>query len=83
MGAACGMHGGKERCIGGFGGETEGKRTLGRPRNGREDNTKMYLQEVGWGMDVIYLTSRYKQVAHCYDYGNKPSGSTKCEEYFK
>ena len=30
-------------------GRTEGKRTLGRSRRRREDNIKMYLQEVGWG----------------------------------
>ena len=35
------------------------------------------VQEVGWGMDVIYLTSGYKQVADCFDYGKEPSGSTK------
>jgi hypothetical protein len=30
-------------------GKPEGKRPLGRPRNGWEDNIKMDLQEVGWG----------------------------------
>ena len=25
------------------------------------------IQEVGWGMDVIYPTSGYKQVADCFD----------------
>jgi len=29
----------------------EGKRPLGRPRRRWEDNIKMDLQEVGWGMD--------------------------------
>ena len=33
----------------GFGGETEGKRPLGRPRRRWEDNIKMDLQEVGCG----------------------------------
>jgi hypothetical protein len=28
-------------------GEPEGKRPLGRPRRRREDNIKMYFQEVG------------------------------------
>ena len=32
-----------------FGGESGGKRPLGRPRRGWEDNIKMDLQEVGWG----------------------------------
>jgi hypothetical protein len=30
-------------------GRSEGKRTLGRPRHKREDNTKMDFQEMGWG----------------------------------
>jgi hypothetical protein len=30
-------------------GKPEGKRPLGRPRNGWEDNIKMDLQEVEWG----------------------------------
>jgi hypothetical protein len=35
-------------------GKSEGKRPLGRPRRGWEDNIKMDLQEVGWrGMDWI------------------------------
>jgi hypothetical protein len=33
----------------------EEKRPLGRPRSKREDNIKMNLQEVGWGMDWIDL----------------------------
>jgi hypothetical protein len=30
-------------------GTSEGKKTLGTPRRRWDDNTKMYLQEVGWG----------------------------------
>ena len=49
-----------ERCIQGFGGKRERKRTLGRPRRRREDNIKMDHQDVGcgmWdgGMDLIDL----------------------------
>jgi hypothetical protein len=33
----------------------EGRRPLGRRRSKWEDNIKMDLQEVGWGMDVIEL----------------------------
>ena len=33
----------------GFGWETLGKETLGRPRHRWVDNIKMNLQEVGWG----------------------------------
>jgi hypothetical protein len=32
MGGACGTYERQERCIQGFGGETKGKRPLGRPR---------------------------------------------------
>jgi len=42
--------------MGGFGGETSGKRALERPRRRWEDNIKTDLQEVGCGgMDWIEL----------------------------
>jgi hypothetical protein len=36
-------------------GRSEGRRSLGRPRRRWEDNIKMDLQAVGWGMDWIEL----------------------------
>jgi hypothetical protein len=36
-------------------GKSEGSISLGRPRRRWEDNTKMDLQEVGWGTDWIDL----------------------------
>jgi hypothetical protein len=36
-------------------GRPEGRRPLGRPKRRWEDNIKMDLQEVGWGMDWIEL----------------------------
>jgi hypothetical protein len=36
-------------------GKPEGKTLLGRPRRRWEDNIKMVLQEVRWGMYWIYL----------------------------
>jgi hypothetical protein len=33
----------------------EGRRPLGRPRRRFEDNIKIDIQEVGWGMDWIEL----------------------------
>jgi len=36
-------------------GKPEGQRPLGKPRLRWEDNIKMDLQEVGWGMDWIEL----------------------------
>jgi hypothetical protein len=55
MGGACSKYGGKEKCIQDFGGRPEGRQPLGRPRHRWEDNIKMDLQEVGWGMDWIEL----------------------------
>jgi hypothetical protein len=56
MGGACSTYGGEERCLKGFGGKPEGKRSFGRSRRGLEDNIKMDLQEVGCGgMDWIDL----------------------------
>jgi len=49
MGWACNIYWGEERCIQGFGGETEGKRPLGRLKVRWEDNVNMDLQEVEWG----------------------------------
>ena len=49
MGGACSTFGGEERRIQSFGGETEGKIPLGRPRRRWEDNIKMDLQDVGFG----------------------------------
>jgi hypothetical protein len=36
-------------------GRPEGRRPLGRPRRGWEDNIKMNLQGMGWGMNWIEL----------------------------
>jgi hypothetical protein len=36
-------------------GRPEGRRPPGRPRRRWEDNIKMGLEEVGWGMDWIEL----------------------------
>jgi hypothetical protein len=47
---------GEEGRIQGFGGETRGKRPLGRPRRKWEDYIMMNLQEVGYeGMEQIEL----------------------------
>jgi hypothetical protein len=46
MGGACGMYGRQERCIQGFGEETQGRRPLRRPRRRWEDNIKVDLKDV-------------------------------------
>jgi hypothetical protein len=48
-------------------GRPEGKRPLGRPRRRWEDNIKIDLKEVGWGMDWIELAQdrdRWRAVAN-------------------
>jgi hypothetical protein len=56
MGGACSIYGCEERCIQGFGGESEEKRPLGRARHRWEGNIKMDLQDMGWeGMDCMDL----------------------------
>jgi hypothetical protein len=54
MGGACGAHGGGEGCIQHFGWRPEGRRPLGRPRRGWEDNIKMGFREIGFG-DVDWI----------------------------
>jgi hypothetical protein len=57
MGGACSKYGGEERCIQGLVENTEGKRSLGRPRRRWEDNVTIDLQDMGrtaWTR-LIYL----------------------------
>jgi hypothetical protein len=56
MSGACGTHGRQEKCLRVLVDRPEGKRPLGRPGHGWEDNIKVNLQAVGWrGMDWIDL----------------------------
>jgi len=49
-----------EACTGFWWGYLRGKRSVGRPRCRWEDNIKMDLQEVGWGVwtELIWLRKR-------------------------
>jgi len=51
MGRARGAYVGGERSAQGFGGKSEGKRPLARPRRRWEDNVKMDLQYVRGGCE--------------------------------
>jgi len=62
-------------------GRPEGKRLLGRPRSTWEDNIKIDLEEMGWGMDGISLMTGARRVAGAYECGYEPSGSIKCGEF--
>jgi len=59
-------------------GKPEGTRPFGRPRRGREDNSKMDLQVVGCGdmewIDLVQDMDRWVGTCEC---GNVPSGSIK------
>ena len=56
MGGACRNYRGEEKCIQGFGWETQRKEVLGRPRLRWENNIKMDIQEMAWrGMGWIDL----------------------------
>jgi hypothetical protein len=77
---ACITYGGEERYIHGFGGETWGKETLGRPRRRRDDNIKMDLQEVRCGAWTDSI-SGYEQVAGTCGCVNEPLGSTIFVEF--
>ena len=50
MGGACGAYGEEERRVQGFGAETCGKETLGRPRRRWKNDINLDLQDVGFGV---------------------------------
>ena len=56
MGRAYGTHGEEEGCLQGFGEDPEGKRPFGRSRHRWEDNMKIDLKEVGFG---VWTESRW------------------------
>jgi len=51
MGWACSAYGERRGVYGVLVGNPDGKRPFGRRRHRWEDNIKIDLQEVGWGMD--------------------------------
>jgi hypothetical protein len=54
MGWSCGLYG-KGSAYWIWVGKPVKKRPLGRPRSRWEDNIKIDLQEIGWGVDWIHL----------------------------
>ena len=64
-------------------GKPVGMRPLGRPRRRKEDNIKMDLRELGWRHGLDQSGSGQGQVAGCCEYGDEPSGSIKCREFFE
>ena len=47
-----------------------------------EDNITTDLQEICWGRGLDWSDSKHGQVAGYCAYGNTPSGSIKCGEFF-
>jgi hypothetical protein len=66
-----------------FGGRSESKRPLGRPRRLWVDNIKMDLREIGWdGIDWIDLAGWGPVEGSC-EHDNEPSGFIKCWEFLE
>jgi hypothetical protein len=74
---------GEERCIQGFGVETQGKGLLERSRLRWEDNNKVDLREVECrGHKLEPYGAGYGQVVGCCECGNESSDAIKCREFF-
>jgi hypothetical protein len=65
VGGTCGMHGGGERCLQGFGWEAQRQETTGRPGCRWEDNIKMDLREIGIDVNWIWLAQDRVQWRAC------------------
>jgi hypothetical protein len=61
MGGACSTYGEKRSAYRILVARPEGRRPLGRTTRRWEDNIKMDLQDVGWGMDWIELPQDIKK----------------------
>jgi hypothetical protein len=61
--------------------KTEGKMPLGRPRCRWEDNVKLDLTEIWFGVDSS--GSGYGPVADSCEHGNEPFGSTEGGEFLE
>jgi hypothetical protein len=60
----------------------EGKRPLGRPGRGWEDNLRVDIKKIEWeGVYWIRLAQDKRPVAGCCEHGNEPSGSIKGGEF--
>ena len=82
MGGACSAYGEVRGVYRVLVGNPEEKRPLGRSRRRWEDNIKMDLQEVGFGVyGLDRAGSGYGQLAGTCECGNEPSGSIKCWEF--
>ena len=82
MGGACSAYRERRGVYRVLVGKPEGKRRLGRPRRGWEDNIKIDFQEVGCGWyGLDRCGSGQGHVVGTCVCGNEPSGSVKCGEF--
>jgi hypothetical protein len=79
MGGVCNIYGEMRGVYRVLMGKPEGKIPFGRPRRRWEDNIKMDLQEVGYGLDRA--NSGYGKLTGTCKRRNEPSGSIKCGEF--
>jgi len=90
MGGACSMYGGEVHTWLWWG-KPEVKRPLGRPKHRWEDNIKLDLQKVIWGvmdwidrvMDWIDLAQDRDKVVGTCKYVNEFSGTIKCRKFLE
>jgi hypothetical protein len=78
------LYWGYERHIQGFGGETRGKRPLRRPRCSREENIKIYIYEIGFGVWSGLICLRIGEGGwggESFGCDDEPSSSIKCGEF--
>ena len=65
-------------------GKREGKRLLGRPRRGWEDNIKLYFTEITWEWRGLNSSgSGCGHVAGFCEHDDKSSVSTNCGEFLE
>jgi hypothetical protein len=83
MGRECGTC--EDRCIQGFSRKTCGKDTTGKTLTEREDNIKMNIREVGWGVwtKSIWLRIVISGGGGYFQCGNKPLGYIKFGEFLE
>jgi len=73
MGGERGTYGAQERCIQGFGGETEGKRQLWRPR--RNGFILTWIFDIGWEPVLDGSDSGQGYDVNCCEHRSEPSSS--------
>ena len=64
-------------------GKTWENRSLGKSIRRQDNNIKMHLQEMGWGMGFIDLVKDRGRLRGSCECGNEPQGSLKCGQFLE